>query len=83
MSTLADEPAPVEVPVMEPPPVVEKLVRGTDRCDACGAAEAYVVTRHSAGDLCWCNHCYRKFPNLVEFVILDESDRLHAKLTSS
>lgn len=56
-----------------------------DRCDRCGA-QAFVVTRHTAGDLMWCAHHYRKHQDeLLEEAqaILDDTDLVNVNPSTS
>ena len=49
-----------------------------DRCDSC-SAQAYVITKHAAGTLLWCNHHFNKnHMTLLEFVVKDDRHLLLA-----
>lgn len=51
-----------------------------DRCDAPScSAQAYVITKHTAGPLLWCRHHFAKREmKLLEFVVKDDRHLLLA-----
>ena len=46
-------------------------MNATDRCDRCGS-QAYVRTRHEAGDLLWCAHHAQEHELLIVAAIADD-----------
>lgn len=64
---------------------MEFTLTAADRCDACGA-QAFVLAKGISGELMFCRHHYLKAQDQIKawaFEILDESERINEKASSS